>query len=304
MNLETLQREMAASVMTPLTSADRMRATAYDGRKMEDVAASFIAPNSRLTAFERLEIYNRQYWFRVLDAFADDFTALAAVLGSERFQKLAVAYLASNPSRSFTLRNLGCRLTEWMTAHPEHCGRRHAIALDVARIEWACVEAFDSAACDPLSSEVVRHLDGSSQLFLQPHLRLLALEYPVDELVLELHEKERKSTSHDNDAGAASPLHLGKLQRKHIWLAVHRADDSVYYRRLAREEYVILVTIGRGVPLSDAIEHGFAASRISMKKRTERLAIWFGNWAELGWLCGPESSGKLHGERTWHFSGK
>jgi hypothetical protein len=40
---------------------------------MHDVAAEFIKPNDRLSSFERLEIYNRQYWFRVLDCLYDDY---------------------------------------------------------------------------------------------------------------------------------------------------------------------------------------------------------------------------------------
>ncbi len=77
MSLEAIQREMAAAVMMPLTADEDMRRTAPDGRAMSDVAGSFIAPNSRLTAFERLEIYNRQYWFRVLGALAEDFPCIA-----------------------------------------------------------------------------------------------------------------------------------------------------------------------------------------------------------------------------------
>jgi hypothetical protein len=82
MNLESIQREMAAAVMQPLTPDDDMQSNAADGRAMADVAASFIAPNSRLNAFERLEIYNRQYWYRVLSGLAEDFVALRAALGS------------------------------------------------------------------------------------------------------------------------------------------------------------------------------------------------------------------------------
>ena len=44
-------------------------------------AASYIKPNDRLTSFERLEIYNRQYWFRVLGSMVEDFPGLRAVLG-------------------------------------------------------------------------------------------------------------------------------------------------------------------------------------------------------------------------------
>ena len=43
-----LQREMAAAVMQPLTPDEDMRRESPDGRPMEEVAASFIAPNSRL----------------------------------------------------------------------------------------------------------------------------------------------------------------------------------------------------------------------------------------------------------------
>ncbi len=86
MSLAELQRQMAAAVMMPLTADEDMRAQAPDGRPMAAVAAGFIAPNSLLTPFERLEIYNRQYWYRVLDALAEDFPALRAVVGSQAFQ--------------------------------------------------------------------------------------------------------------------------------------------------------------------------------------------------------------------------
>src|SRR5277367_4806112 len=110
MKLLNLQRRMARAVMTPLTPSERMRPTAPNGRPMRAVAAEFIKPNDRLTSFERLEIYNRQYWFRVLSAFAEDFPGLRAVLGDRRFDALSKAYLKDCPSRSFTLRNLGARL--------------------------------------------------------------------------------------------------------------------------------------------------------------------------------------------------
>src|SRR5271168_4040305 len=124
MKLLNLQRRMARAVMTPLTRSERMRAVAPDGRSMRAVASQIIKPNDRLTSFERLEIYNRQYWFRVLSAFAEDFPGLRAVLGERRFDALAKAYLTACPSRSFTLRNLGSRLEVWLRKHPSWAGTR------------------------------------------------------------------------------------------------------------------------------------------------------------------------------------
>src|ERR1035438_4352950 len=137
MSLAELQREMAGAVMQPLTADEDMRAVSSDGRDMHAVAASFIAPNSQLTAFERLEIYNRQYWYRVLGALAEDFPALRAVVGASAFEALSVAYLTVRPRRSYSLRSLGSKLAEWLAANPRWVGRRHRLAVDVVRIEWA-----------------------------------------------------------------------------------------------------------------------------------------------------------------------
>ena len=291
MNLEAIQRAMAAAVMQPLTADDGMRAQGADGRSMESVAESFIAPNSRLTAFERLEIYNRQYWFRILGALVEDFPALEAVVGATAFQRLSVAYLIAHPSRSFTLRNLGRYLPEWLAANPSLGGRRHRLAADVARIEWAFVEAFDSAERDPLTLEQIATLDGGSRLALQPHLRLIALEFPADDLVLALHKREKRQTSEAgvaHDAASGAPAELPRVRRRPTWVAAHRVDFSVYYRRLQQEEFLTLSAIRQGLSLADAIAAGFTGSRIPEPRRAGSAQEWFANWAELGWICAPE----------------
>ncbi len=290
-DLAALQREMAAAVMQPLTSDEGMRATAADGRAMTAVAESFIAPNSRLNSFERLEIYNRQYWFRVLGSLAEDFPGLRAVVGGHRFETLSIAYLSENPSRSFTLRNLGSKLPDWLASHPELAGRRARLAVDVARIEWAFVEAFDSAEREPLTLDQIATLDGHSRLSLQPHLCLMTLAYPADDLVLGLHQREKRQTSEagvEQEDGGEKPAKLPSLRPRRTWLAAHRVDLSVYYRRLEREEYQLLTAIREGRALGEAIEAGFAGSRIANSRRAERLREWFANWAELGWICAPD----------------
>jgi hypothetical protein len=289
MSLADLQREMAAAVMMPLTPDEEMRATAADGRAMTQVAASFIAPNSRLSAFERLEIYNRQYWFRVLHALAEDFPALRAVVGTSRFEGLSIAYLTAHPSRSFSLRNLGSKLVEWLTANPKWTGRRHALAVDVARVEWAFVEAFDNAERTPLTLDQIATLDAGSRLALQPHVQLLALAYPADDITLTLHQKEKRQTTeagvrHEEDE---APARLPRLRRRPTWVVAHRVDFNVYYRRLEREEYLTLVAIRDGRTLAEALDAGFAGSRIPEGRRPQRVREWFANWAELGWICTP-----------------
>jgi hypothetical protein len=291
MSLAELQREMAAAVMMPLTPDEVMRATAPDGRAMTDVAAAFIAPNSRLTSFERLEIYNRQYWFRVLNAVAEDFPAVRAVVGAKRFEELSVAYLTAHPSRSFSLRNLGSKLVEWLIANPKWTGRRHALAIDLARIEWAFVESFDNPERTPLTLDQIATLDGDSRLALQPHVQLLALDYPADDIALALHDKDKRQASeagvkHEEEAEEA--VRLPKLRRRPTWVAAHRVDLNVYYRRMEREEFLTLSAICNGQALGEALDAGFDGSRVPVERRPARVREWFATWAELGWICAPD----------------
>jgi hypothetical protein len=51
---------MAEAVMAPLTSRWGM-ARRRDGRRLDQEAAQWVEPNDRLSPFQRLEIYNRQY---------------------------------------------------------------------------------------------------------------------------------------------------------------------------------------------------------------------------------------------------
>src|SRR5216683_4172940 len=131
MKLAALQRAVARAVMQPLTRSERMQRSAPGGGRMSFYAARYIKPNDRLTSFERLEIYNRQYWFRLLSGMIEDFPGLRAVLGERRFEEMCKAYITDCPSQSFTLRNLGARLESWLRKHPKWAGAKQALALDI-----------------------------------------------------------------------------------------------------------------------------------------------------------------------------
>src|SRR5579864_4971501 len=121
----------------PLLPSEKMRPRLPDGRSVRAIANVLIKPNDRLNSFERLEIYNQQYWFRILASFSEDFPGLRSLIGERKFEKLAVAYLDECPSQSFTLRNLGARLEAWLGKHREYVAGVERVALDMVRLEWA-----------------------------------------------------------------------------------------------------------------------------------------------------------------------
>ena len=281
--------------MTPLTPSERMRSVATGGFSLRRTAAEIIKPNDRLTSFERLEIYNRQYWFRILSGFAEDFPGLRAVLGERRFDAVAKAYLTDCPSRSFTLRNLGSHLESWLRRNPRWAGPRQQLALDMVRLEWADIEAFDGKAEPALNPEYLAGADASRlKLRLQPYIYLLDLHYPVDDLLLDV-RKEEEGTDIASNAFNESRKRkrvraVANLKPSEIYLAVHRLDYSVYFRRLDREEFVILKELGAGKALNRVLGLAFRGTQIPPAECPIQVERWFHAWAALGWFCRPEKS--------------
>jgi len=295
MKLLKLQRTMARAVMQPLTATERMQQKAPDGRSMRSYAAGFIKPNDRLTSFERLEIYNRQYWFRLFSSMTEDFPGVRSVLGEKRFDAMCKAYLMDCPSRSFTLRNLGAKLEPWLREHPKWAGTKQQLVLDIARLEWADIEAFDAAAVPALRTEDLGGESGAGlRLQLQPYVQLLSFHYPVDDLLLAMRKEDE-----DKDF-ASNAFEERRRKRKHaravaklkpgaIFLVVHRIDNSVYFRRIEVEEFAVLAALRQGKTLEKALDAAFRKSVIPQDEQAASVQQWFQNWATLGWFCRPEN---------------
>jgi hypothetical protein len=292
MKLAPLQRAVARAVMQPLTLSERMRRKAPGGGRMSAYAARYIKPNDRLTSFERLEIYNRQYWFRVLGSMAEDFPGLRVILGERRFDDMCRAYLTDCPSRSFTLRNLGAGLETWLRRNPKWIRGKQTLALDMLRLEWADIGAFDSKAEPALHPEDLNGVSVATlRLRVQPYLQLLELRYPVDDLVLEVREDNAPdfaSNTLSENRKSVKIRAVAALEPKQIFLVVHRIDFSVYFRRIGREEYALLSALQCGKTLERAIELAFVHSSIPEFDRLGYVRHCFQTWATLGWFCRPD----------------
>jgi len=259
---------------------------------MSTYAARYIKPNDRLTSFERLEIYNRQYWFRVLGSMAEDFPGLRAILGQRRFEDMCRAYLTACPSRSFTLRNLGARLETWLRRNPNWIRGKQSLALDMVRLEWADILAFDGGEEPVLCLEDLSGISASgAQLRLQPYVQLLELHYPVDDLAIAVRRDESvdfASNALTENRNSVKVKAIAALEPKQIFLVVHRIEFSVYFRRIEREEFALLSALRSGKTIERAIELAFLASSIPEFDRAGYIRHCFQTWATLGWFCRPK----------------
>ena len=263
---------------------------------MSAYAARFIKPNDRLTSFERLEIYSRQYWFRLLSSMIEDFPGLQAILGSQRFESMCKVYLTECPSRSFTIRNLGAHLETWLYQNPSWARDRRVLALDMVRLEWAEIEAFDGQAKPTLRAKDFSEIDiPNLQLSIQPYVQLLELHYPVDDLLQKVKHGDDTPDFASNaviERGKRSKVRsVAKLEPVQIFLAVHRLDFSVYFRRIKPEEFALLSALRSGKTVERAIELAFRKSSVPEAERGAFVQHSFQTWATLGWFWRVDENG-------------
>jgi hypothetical protein len=273
-DLRHLQRTMAAALMQPLTRQDGMPASTQ---------VDFITPNDRMSGFERLEIYARQYWFRLLDSLYDDYPALRVVLGQRRFHRLCRDYLAQHPSTSWTLRNLGSALPAFIT---------DLNARDVARVEWAQTLAFDEVLKKPLRIDDLLCADPSMlRLGLQPCVIALRLDHAVDHFITAMKKTDAEVRGGASQAMSEAPTRVSvfnapRLKAEVVHLVIHRHDNTLYFKRLTREGFLMLTALRDGLTLADAIETALSDADPTTDWPAQ-IRDWFTEWSQLGWFCRP-----------------
>jgi hypothetical protein len=289
--LKELQRLAFSAIRRQLTVSNSMQRTWTDGRPTAKVIAEFIKPNDRLTSLERIELYNKQYWFRLLDCLYDDYPGLRAILGETKFRKLRIAYLEQYPSKSFTMRNLGSHLVEFLEANPHFIAPHTAMCMDMAHFEWAQVVAFDGLMLPPLVPDDLLGRDPEKlQLGLQPYVTLLEMGYPLDEFVLAIKKKSLRaeaSNAMEMEEHSSSRKRTIRLPRpQQIFLGVHRWNNSLYYKRLEPGAFILLNALHDGQTVAQACAAAVeSAGEEAVDDWPGRIRGWFQTFTELRWLC-------------------
>jgi hypothetical protein len=287
---------MSEALFRPLTASDRLQPAWSDGRTTASVAADFVKPTRGLGSVERLEIYARSYWFRVLDCLYDDYPGVRAILGNRRFMKLATAFLAQYPSASYTLRNLGSRLPQFIADEPAFSAPHTALAHDMARFEWAQVVAFDGPALPVLTQDEILDAGAKLRVALQPYLTVTEFAYPVDEFSLALKNRDAALRGEASNTLTAMPSSRAtarpRLPRaERVCVAVHRQNNLLFFKRLEPEAYAILAALRDGRTLTAACTAALRDADPAIDW-AGRIQQWFQSWQSLGWFCRRTKRGR------------
>lgn len=196
----------------------------------------WIRSGDSLDPAQRVGIYADMYWARIRDVLRGDFTRTAEILGDERFDELARGYLAERPSRDPSIARVGEAFADHLAAHlPEDAP---PYVPDLARLEWARVEAFTAADAAPLQLADLQEMaaDELPELDLRavPSLTLIELGWPVQRLLA------------DDPPSAIAPVPT--------LLRVWRREFLVFHASVDALERPALLQLTRGATFAEIAE--------------------------------------------------
>ena len=228
-------------------------------------AQQLISPSASLRPVERLELYHRQYWYRLLESIGEDFPTLQQLLGDDAFWTLIEAYLLAQPATVNSLRHLGAGLADFISAGAMEPDQR-CVAADMAHVEYALCMAFEKAERQRVEARQL----ATHTIDLQPHISLLALRSTADSLWRAF------------DNGRSIKKWPAPRNAAHRFVAVYRLGAELLVERLPRAAFMLLQAIARTGTLDLAMEQVLAAGLLRRKRERDQVAQWFGQWTAKG----------------------
>ena len=226
--------------------------------------------SEQLSARARLGIYNRGYFYRLLDALASVFGQTKRLLGDAAFERLGLSYLARHPSVHPAVERVGRAFPEFLREVGET-----STLVDLASLEWARLCAL--VAPNPANVATPQAIDPSC--FAQAQLRF----------VPSLHRLELDPRALSAFAGDAADLANALPAAPRCGVAIWRSEHAVLHRALDATEWGALASAIGGATLSQVcavIDSGSEAEDV--RQAFEMLRSWFARrWLASLPVAGP-----------------
>lgn len=278
-SLNDLQRWMQAVIMHP-DGIDAGIASSTASAIIDVSAADIervILPSQALGSAERLQVYGRAYYSRLIECLIAQFPAVHHAIGDEAFIGLAYGYLIQHPSRSYTLGSLGASFDSYLQATrpprsdaAESAGPEFAdFLIDLAQLERTYNEVFDGPGPEQTRSLQTTDIEGLSaeefgncRLKLHACVRLLELRFPVHEFASAVRKQIEPS------APIARP----------VFLVVTRRDYIVRRIEITRTQFELLSAMARHATLGEALAEACTGPDVDPERIVTDLRRWFQEW--------------------------
>jgi hypothetical protein len=244
-NLKQLQSDFQAYLM------DSTKGAAFKSQIVDD---------KKVGVKKRLGIYYDAYRLRIIEALANAYPNLKALLGDDLFDKTARLYINKYPSTYRNMRWVG----DQMQAHLQKTLPKHPLAAEMAVFEWGLSLAFDAEDAPILSLQDLATIPPENWADLRfqfhPSMQLFRFKWNV--------------------LRVWQALNIGKKAPKTAQInepcLVWRKDFNSHYRSLDLAEYVAIQFVIAGASFGELCEklQESATEEAATMQAAQYLAGW------------------------------
>lgn len=270
--LKEIQCWFGSIISRRIDRDSQMMPISPSGMPMSEEAGIYIRPSPTLQPDKRIQIYNQQYWWRLLNVMQDNFPLVTRLFGYAEFNEvIAEPYLEKYPPRHWSLSILGDRLNYWI--EEDYMGDNRQLVRDAVLLDYAFFMSFLSAETPALDLQATALEEISEKvLHLQPHVYLFAFDYDMITLRKEmLKESPEYWTEHD-----FPEMTKGE---KHYFVVYRNKALNICSDRIDALEYEVLKLFQRGMSIDGFCDWLEAQETSKAEQAEAALQHWFQTWS-------------------------
>lgn len=279
-DLKSIQEWFAGIIIRPLVEKDHINPIAPNGVVISKDAAKYIAPSPTLRPHQRIEIYNQQYWWRLLDVLQTNFPLVLRLFGYHGFnESIAIPYLTKYPPDHWSLSSFGASLPTWV--HEDYAASDKLLVYRAAKLDWYFTSSFLSAQNPALDFDTLSKKDPEALLTtpfkFQPHIYLVDYEYDLpafrDEMIKEKAEHWEEHPFPD----------LAK-EKHYYFLLFRNHKNNIAWKEIEEDEYLLMQQFAKGSSIQGACDWIEGLEESKQEVIATNLQKWLQDWTRFGWL--------------------
>lgn len=279
--LKKIQQWFGSIISRPIDDNSQMIPLSPSNKPMEEEAAIYIAPSPTLHPAQRIQLYNQQYWWRLLNAFQESYPLVTRLFGYYDFNKtIVIPYLVKYPPRHWSLSLLGDRLTYWI--EKEYHADDKVLVLNAAKIDWAFNYSFIASQLSPITANDLSEGKNAAnllkrKLYLQPSLHFFEMNYDLFQFRIEFLKQEPNYWI-ENDFPEL-------VHDKTRFFYLYRTQkNDISWNEISQGEYHLLQLFRKGATIEKACSWLESQEASLYNAAIKNLHLWFQEWTIRGWL--------------------
>lgn len=275
------QAWFANIITTPLGENNRIQPITYEGMCVAEEASKYIIPSPTLKPHERIQIYNQQYWWRLLNALHANFPLVTRLCGTFIFnEQIGIPFLLRAAPNHWSIALVGEKLPAWIA--DSYNLQDKTLIHHAATLDWAFAVSDMASEAAPLNLAAVGQQDPEALLnftyYLQPHIQLFQWDYDLLTFRNTLLKKEA-------NYWLQHPFPKLKTAKTPFYFSLFRnKKHGISFKKISQSEYLLLSLFKKGSTLSEACEYMQNQDEKIYQETLAHLQRWLQEWAHAGWL--------------------